>query len=93
MVSPLLYPYRTAASTSHPSRVLCLVPMAAGFRTVDVRALFYRDLCLYLFPSLDPGLDPCHGLLEAERRVDVYGMYNLARPASSLIPEKEDACP
>jgi len=92
MTCPLLFLSRVAALRSPLSHVLCPAPTATEIHIVDGWPPAYHDLCPYPFPSLGPGLDPSHGLVEAGRRADVCGMRNLVRLASYLIQAKEDAC-
>ena len=92
MASPLPFLFRVAASRSHLSHVLCPAPTAMEIHIVDGWHLAYHDLCPYPSPSLDPGLDLSHGLVEAGRRADVCGMRNPVHLASYLIQAKKDAC-
>ena len=92
MVSPLPCPSRTAALRGHLSLVLSPAPTAVGFHIVDGWHLSYPVPCPYPFPSPDPGHDPYHGLVGEGRRAVACGMRTLARLASYLLLEKEDAC-
>jgi hypothetical protein len=92
MVSPLLSLSRMAASMGHLSHVLYPAPIVAESHIVGEWCPSYRDLCPYPFPSLGPGLDPCHGLVGVGRRVVACGICNPVRPASYLIQEREGVC-
>jgi len=89
MASPLPSLYHMAASRSHLFLVPCPAPTGSGIHIVDEVHLAYRDLCPY--PSPNPGRGPCHALVGAGRRADVYAVRGPVHLASYSIPAKEVA--